>query len=256
MPASTVAAPSSMATWVSWPQACMTGRVRPSHWAVTLEANGRPVFSSTGRASMSARRATTLPGLPPFSTPTTPVRPTPSRTSKPRARSSLATRAAVRTSWLPSSGCSWMSRRQATTLGWTALAAACTWAVEGAASAGAPTSRRRPEPAPKPLRTWPSPILKSPAELGRSGAVAVKRGPAPKVGDSAQRVSGTVEPQSLGGPGQPLRRFRDDNGLRRCPYGRLARRESGLSSPPWTSRSTPNSTPATTATSAIPAPAC
>ena len=65
---------------------------------------------------MSARSATTGPGLPPFSTPTTPVTATFSRTSsKPRARRCFATMPEVRTSRLPSSGCSWKSRRQETT---------------------------------------------------------------------------------------------------------------------------------------------
>ena len=52
-----LAVPSSMAMWLSWPQAC----ILPSLW----EAKGRPVSSLTGRASISARSATVLPGLPP-----------------------------------------------------------------------------------------------------------------------------------------------------------------------------------------------
>ena len=45
--ASSRAAPTSIATWVSCPQACMT----PG----TSEAKGSPVSSCTGRASMSPR---------------------------------------------------------------------------------------------------------------------------------------------------------------------------------------------------------
>ena len=81
MPARISATPIRMATWQSWPQACMTGTVCPRYCAVAQEAKGRSTFSSTGSASMSARSATTPPGLPPFSTPTTPVIPTPVLTS-------------------------------------------------------------------------------------------------------------------------------------------------------------------------------
>ncbi len=126
MPARISAVPIRMATWLSWPQACITGTVWPLYCAVTFEENGRPVCSATGRASMSARRATTLPGLPPFRMPTTPVLPTPVRTSMPRARRWSATILAVRTSLLLSSGCSCRSRRQAMTLGCSALALANT----------------------------------------------------------------------------------------------------------------------------------
>jgi hypothetical protein len=104
--------------------------------AVTLEAKGAPVCSATGSPSMSARSATTPPGLPPFSTATTPVLATPVRTSKPSAFRWSATSLAVRTSLLPSSGCSWMSRRHATTLGCTALAFAKTAASKLCAAAG------------------------------------------------------------------------------------------------------------------------
>src|SRR5690242_18579986 len=58
---------------------------------------------------MSARSSTVGPS--PFrSTPTTPVPPTPSCTSKPAVRSRSATRAAVRVSWCDSSGC-WCTSR-------------------------------------------------------------------------------------------------------------------------------------------------
>lgn len=45
------AAPSRHAMWQSWPQACMTPLLQLQ--------KGSPVASVTGRASMSARRATT-----------------------------------------------------------------------------------------------------------------------------------------------------------------------------------------------------
>ena len=61
---STLAAPRSIVMCVSWPQAC----IRPS----CLEAKGSPVASVMGRPSISARRAITLPGLPPSIRATTP----------------------------------------------------------------------------------------------------------------------------------------------------------------------------------------
>ncbi len=75
------ATPIRMATWASWPQACMTPVIWPCHIALALEAKGRSTRSSTGSASMSARSATTGPGLPPLRMPTTPVSPTPVVTS-------------------------------------------------------------------------------------------------------------------------------------------------------------------------------
>ena len=80
--ASTSATAIRMAVWQSWPQACITGTSAPSHCALACEANGTWTSSATGRASMSARRATTGPApAPPRRTPTTPVTATPSRTS-------------------------------------------------------------------------------------------------------------------------------------------------------------------------------
>ena len=80
-PASTSATPIRIATCASWPQACITPTSAPRQCAVTFEAKGRPVSSFTGSASMSARSATTGPGLPPVRTATTPVMPTSVRTS-------------------------------------------------------------------------------------------------------------------------------------------------------------------------------
>ena len=105
------AAASSIATWVSWPQACMTPTVFPSQVAVALLANGRSTSSLTGSASMSARSATTGPGRPPSITATTPVLATPVRGSSPNERSRSATNFAVSTSRLPSSGFWWRWRR-------------------------------------------------------------------------------------------------------------------------------------------------
>ena len=98
------AAPSSMLLCPSWPQACIT----PS-WAE--RHSGLPV-SVIGSASISARKATLASPLPRCKTPTTPVPPTPVWTSSPNSRSSSATRAEVRCSSKPSSGCRWKSRRQ------------------------------------------------------------------------------------------------------------------------------------------------
>src|SRR5262245_9457011 len=105
-----------IAVCASCPQACMTSTSRPRYFILTLEANGRPGGSFTGSASMSARNATTGPGLAPFSRPTTPVLPTPVFTSRARLVRWAATSADVRVSCSPSSGCSWMSRRQAISL--------------------------------------------------------------------------------------------------------------------------------------------
>jgi hypothetical protein len=66
-------------------------------------AHGTPVSSFTGSPSMSPRTSTVGPA-PFFSTPTTPVLPTFSVTSMPRARSSFATSAAVCVSMNDSSG--------------------------------------------------------------------------------------------------------------------------------------------------------
>ena len=57
---STRAAPASIAVCRSWPQACIAPSIS--------DANGSPVVSVTGSASMSARSSTTGPGLPPRST--------------------------------------------------------------------------------------------------------------------------------------------------------------------------------------------
>ena len=62
---STAATPSSVVVWMSWPQAC----IRPG----LVLAKARPVCSSIGSASMSARIASTGPGRPPWIMPTTPV---------------------------------------------------------------------------------------------------------------------------------------------------------------------------------------
>ena len=60
---------------------------------------------------MSARSSTVGPGLPPFTVASTPVFPTPVRTSSPSARRRSATTWAVRTSSKASSGCACRSRR-------------------------------------------------------------------------------------------------------------------------------------------------
>src|SRR6266567_9000275 len=53
------AVPYQLDICTSWPQACITGTVTPSLFVVvTLLAYGKPVFSSTGRASMSVLSST------------------------------------------------------------------------------------------------------------------------------------------------------------------------------------------------------
>ena len=80
--ASTSAAAIRMATWQSCPQACITPTSSPPQRVRARLAKGRSTSSVTGRASMSARSATTGPGpAPQRVTPTTPVTATPSRTS-------------------------------------------------------------------------------------------------------------------------------------------------------------------------------
>ena len=84
--------------------ACITGVSPPSgSLAVTVLAYAKPVASLMGKASISARSITVGP-LPLFSTPTTPVPPTPSDTSNPAPLSRAATTPAVRRSCVDSSG--------------------------------------------------------------------------------------------------------------------------------------------------------
>ena len=85
-----LAAPSSMLVCPSWPQACIT----PSY--VDLWTHS-PV-SPSGSASMSARKAMLPSPLPRCRTPTTPVPPISSCTSRPKDLSSPATILAVRSS--------------------------------------------------------------------------------------------------------------------------------------------------------------
>ena len=63
----------AIAVWPSCPQACITPGVP--------EVKGASSSSVSGSASMSARHAMVGPGRSPWSTPTTPVPPTPVRTS-------------------------------------------------------------------------------------------------------------------------------------------------------------------------------
>ena len=90
----------------SWPHACMTPGV--------ADLNGRSSVSVRGKASMSARHAMVRPGRSPRSTATTPVRPTPVRTSSLAAVRRSATISAVRRSSNDSSGWRWKSRLSAT----------------------------------------------------------------------------------------------------------------------------------------------
>ncbi len=89
------AAPSSMAVWPSWPQACM----RPDS-----SSGGELVGSSIGRQSMSARRPIDFSELPLRSVPTSPVLPSPRVTSRPHSCSLAATTSEVRFSSKASSG--------------------------------------------------------------------------------------------------------------------------------------------------------
>jgi len=88
----------------------MTPTSRPSRSRVrTVLAYGSPVRSTIGKASMSARIIRVGPA-PFFSSPTTPLPPTPSVTSSPLARSRSAIFPAVRFSSSDSSGFACRSR--------------------------------------------------------------------------------------------------------------------------------------------------
>ncbi len=102
---SACAAPIRIAVCASWPHACITPTFSPRYSVVATDLNGTSTCSATGNASMSARSAITGPGLPPFSTPTTPVCAMPVLTSRPSDFRCAATAAEVRVSRLPSSGC-------------------------------------------------------------------------------------------------------------------------------------------------------
>ena len=101
-------APSSAAMWTSCPQAWQM----PS-WT---EAHGRPLRSSTGSASRSARRATRYAAS---CGPRSATRPVPGsgRTRMPAASSRRATSVVVRVSARASSGCACRSRRTSTSSG-------------------------------------------------------------------------------------------------------------------------------------------
>ena len=98
------AVPIKIAICVSCPQACMIGTTLPLYSPSALEAKGMSTRSFTGSASISALRATTGPGFPPFRIPTTPVFPTPACTSIPRERRCTAIFSAVLNSLFPNSG--------------------------------------------------------------------------------------------------------------------------------------------------------
>ena len=142
----TRAAIRAMAVWPSWPQACMA----PSF----CERYGTSFASWMGRASMSARTMTVLPGRPPRSRPTTPVLATPVATSRPMAFSRSATTEAVRSSWKPSSGWAWRSLRIST-------ASSVIFATSGESSGGF-ASRRSVfgmlNPSPQKLKAISRPI--------------------------------------------------------------------------------------------------
>src|SRR5437879_8471625 len=101
--ASSRAAPTNIAVWASWPHACIA--------PATSDANGRPVSSAIGSASMSARSRMVGPGRAPASRATTDVVRWPVRTSSGRPSRASSTVAWVRGSARPSSGCRWIRRR-------------------------------------------------------------------------------------------------------------------------------------------------
>ena len=90
------AALASMATWVSWPQAC----IFPAF--ADLKSDGKS--SCSGRASMSPRRSTVGPGLPESRSATTDVVDSPSVMSRPSPVRASVIRFCVRGRSSPSSG--------------------------------------------------------------------------------------------------------------------------------------------------------
>src|SRR5262245_35536986 len=98
------AARAPIATWPSWPQACITPRTR--------EAYGASLCSVIGSPSMSTRSRTRGRGPPHVAT--RPVPPTPFCSSSVEPARNSTTRAAVSCSANASSGCWWISRRKRT----------------------------------------------------------------------------------------------------------------------------------------------
>ena len=90
------AAPTSMATWVSWPHACMAPGFS--------DAKARPVSSCSGNASMSPRNSTVRPCDEPRSTATIPLVEGPVRYSRGRPVRAAMILAAVSGVRRPSSG--------------------------------------------------------------------------------------------------------------------------------------------------------
>src|SRR3954451_23590104 len=211
--ASTFAAPSSMAVWPSWPQACMTPGFS--------DAKSTPLASSIGRGSMSALSATTGPGRPVPSRPTTAFsagRCT-SRPS-PKPASVSATYPAVSRSWKLSSGwrCRW--RRHSTTRATTDSTPSSTPALPVSVMVELATPR-----AGRPVRARQ-------ALLGGDGAVARERARRedpyqrrdPDERDPAVGVRGRAEPVRAHGVGD--RRERIDLGdLAQAVRHRLDRHE-------------------------------
>src|SRR5918998_4971315 len=106
IPERACAAPTSMLVCPSWPQACILPSV--------CEANGSPVSSWIGNASMSALRPTVGPSPSPFKVAMTPFSATPVRMSRGRPSSAASTFSAVRSVSKPSSGSLWISLLRAT----------------------------------------------------------------------------------------------------------------------------------------------
>src|SRR5436190_16428485 len=100
------AADASIAVCVSWPQACIV--------PATVDLNGTSVSSGIGSASMSPRKSTVRPGLPPRRTATAPVVEEPVFHSSGNPASEPRTLAIVFGVCRPSSGSAWIARRSAT----------------------------------------------------------------------------------------------------------------------------------------------
>ena len=104
--ASSRAAPTSIAVWVSWPQACILSSC--------VDENSSPVSSVSGRASMSPRNSTVGPGLPPVSRAAMPLVVSCTVTSSGSGSIAASTCSCVIGSSLPTSGKRCRVRRSST----------------------------------------------------------------------------------------------------------------------------------------------
>src|SRR3984957_12181155 len=190
---STRAAPTSIAVCRSWPQACIAPSIR--------DANGRPVASVTGSASLSARSSTTGPGRPPRSTAVTELSCLPRLISSGSPSRAARILACVFGSWTPISGSRWIACRNC------AISPAIAVASSNSVIADLPLTPTQPpttapgsDPCPPPVSVRDLDAISGPEQrrvelLGGPGLVELG-GPAPL--PRGGRARGDDEPR---GPG-------------------------------------------------------